>query len=96
MAVKSERHRPLQKAFEMVRYLANHRFGVEINELATEMDMSVRNVYRYVRAMEESGVGIERSSQAQWEKSKIRLKDRTARCMFGGGLLSGRKTRRSR
>ncbi len=96
MAVKSERHRPLQRVLEMVKYLADHRFGAEIGELAKEMDMTPRNVYRYIRAMDEAGVDIERSGRAQWEKSRIRLKDRTVRCMFGGSLLSGRKARRTK
>ncbi len=68
VAVKSERHRPLQRVLEMVKYLADHRFGAEIGELAKEMDMTPRNVYRYLRAMDEAGVGIERSGRAQWEK----------------------------
>lgn len=95
MAVKSERHRPLQKVLEMVKYLAAHRFGVNTGDLAREMDMSRENVFRYLRAMDEAGIGIERSRRPDSPQTVVRLTDRTARCMFGGAL-SGPKPRRSR
>ncbi len=47
----------LRSCLEMLVFLVEHRFGATLEELAEELDITRRQVYRYKKALQ--GAGIE-------------------------------------
>lgn len=56
--LKVGRLQVLVKALRLLRFIADHRFGVTVQEMVQECEISRRDVYRYLGAYESAGVGL--------------------------------------
>lgn len=74
---KSSRHSPLKAALAILIYLAEHRFGATVGDLMEETGFKRRNIYRYIKALNEAGIEVVNCSpRGQGYRSKFRLADR--------------------
>ena len=55
---KSRRFSPLRRTLQLLRYLMEHRFGAETADLADEVGVGRRAVYRYLNVLNAVGVRV--------------------------------------
>jgi predicted DNA-binding transcriptional regulator YafY len=74
---KLNRHETLTCALRILCYLCDHRFGGTVQELADEVGVSRRGIYRYLAAFRAAGIPIERTFRRGVSPGNVfKLRDR--------------------
>lgn len=55
---KNSRHGPLTQALGLIVELRRRRFGMDYKEIIAHLGCSRRNMYRYLKALEDAGVKL--------------------------------------
>lgn len=66
----------LKLCIKLLVFLVEHRFGGTLDELAEELDITRRQVYRYKKALEGAGIQLTEHRTSVTQKKTWRLKDR--------------------
>lgn len=67
---KMGRHACLKRCLDMIRVMVDNRFGVTLPRLQEELEVSRREVYRYIQALREAGLHLENVSGGRGGRNK--------------------------